>query len=540
MDGFRAAAYVRVSRDKSQGGRKGEIISPAQQMVAIQRVLDETGWELSHEEKDIDYSGYRIHYTKRPGLMRLLEAAKNREFQALIVYKIDRIGRTASEQLEIISTFEGHGCRVISATERFDTRTPSGRLARNLQAPISQFYSEQLSENIRDAKLTMVAEKRRPPGGQPPYGYRWENKRLVPDPGSAPVIKQMFEIALSVGKIQTCQRIWEYLDREGVRPKSGRPWSLDSIRYVLRNPIYIGKQRYLGELYEVDVEPLVSKETWNAVQAIVGKGKSRSTFKRHLLSGFIHCTWEGHLEEGWSPSTAFVYEHQSGHGDNPRYVCRMGRRYPQGRGRCPRPILAREGLERALVQELMKWVRRQGQKDFSGDIAVKAEIEETTKALEKLGAELSQVSGMINALFEDYHKYRVITREQFAERNAIYLEEQAQIKTEYERLEYRLGLLEANMEAQADAKIALEDSWYHLDFDEKRQVLVLLIKRILVYDDRLTVETYGEPFDIHPTLIYRHCLYFAGQEPRANVGMFTSERNPSKNPELRIKRRKKK
>lgn len=528
MDVLQAAAYVRVSKDKSRGGKRGEIISPAQQMAAVQRVLDETGWVLCREEQDIDYSGYRISYTKRPGLMRLLEAAKNHEFQAVIVYKIDRIGRTAAEQLEIIRTFEEHGCRVISATERFNTETAAGRLARNLQAPISQFYSEVLSENIKEARLTMVREKRRAPGGQPPFGRKWDNKRLVTDPETAPHLIKMYDIVLESGKNDPCQRVWEYLEREGVPAKSGRKWSLDSIRYVLRNPINIGEQQYKGQRYPIDIPPLVDKEKFDAVQAIIGKGKPRNSAKKHLLTGFIQCTWEGHLEEGWPADACFVYEHQSGHGDNPRYVCRMGRRYPQGRGRCPRPILAQEGLEKALIQELMKWIRRQGQTDFSGDIAVKKEIEETRLALEKLGGELSQVSGMISALFEDYHKYRVITREQFAERNAIYLEEQAKIKAEYERFEYRLGLLKANQEEKEDAKIALEDSWYHLDFDEKRQVLSLLIKQILVYDDHLTVETYGTPFDIYPTMFFRNCMYFAGQEPRTNTGQFTSERNPRK------------
>ncbi len=525
----KAAAYIRVSKDKSQGGRRGEIISPTQQLAAVRKVVSEMGWTLSCVEQDIDYSGFRIHYTKRPGLMRLLEAARRHKFQALIVYKVDRIGRTAAEQLEIIKTFEDQGIEVISATERFNTETAAGRLARNIQAPISQFYSEQLSENIKDAKLAMVSQKRRAPGGNPPFGYKWENKKLAPNPEMAPVVPKMFEIALSAGKNNVCQRVWEYMNSLGIpAPISGRVWHTGSIRYMLRNPIYIGEQQYQGERYPIDIEPLVDRELWEAVQAIIAKGKPRSTTKKHLLTGFIECTWDGHMEEGWPLGMVFGYEHQSGHGNNPRYVCRMAHRYPQGRGRCPLPILAAEGLEKVLVKELTAYLRRHGTKDFVGDELADNELTSTQEALRGLGKKLQEVSGWLNSLFEDYHKYKVITREQFAERNRQYLEEQSALKSEYERLEYRLGLLNQNREAQAEARIALEDSWTHLDFDERRQVLSLLLKRILVFDDRLTVETYDDPFDILPTLRYRNCLYFGGQEPRANGGMFTSQRNPQK------------
>lgn len=526
----KAAAYVRVSKDKSQGGRYGEIISPAQQLAAIRKVADEMGWAISHVEEDIDYSGFRIHYTKRPGLMRLLGAAKRHEFQALIVYKIDRIGRTAAEQLEIIKTFEDEGIAVISATERFNTQTAAGRLARNIQAPIAQFYSEQLSENIRGAKLTMVSQKKRVPGGQPPYGYMWENKRLVPDPTTAWVVPKMFEVALSVGKNRTCQRVWDYLTEQGIAaPQSRRAWSPDSIRYILRNPIYIGELQFDGERYKIDIEPIVDRELWSAVQALVAKGKPKSKAKKHLLTGFIFCTWrEGHKEEGWDNPEQLTFEHQAGHGDNRRYVCKMANRYPQGRGRCPLPILAADGLEKALLKELVAYLRRHGAKDFSGDEVADDELAETQETLQQLGRQLQEVSGWLNSLFEDYHKYKVITREQFAARNRQYLQEQASLKAEYDRLEYRVGLLKQMREAQEEARVALEDSWNHLDLDERRRVLALLIKRIFVHDDRITVETYDETFDIFPTLIYRNCLYFDGQEPRVNKGMFGKGRRPKK------------
>lgn len=518
--GLKAAGYIRVSKDKSEGGKKGEIVSPAQQEEAVRRLCAERGWEIWGFESDIDYSGFRIPYEKRPGLMKLLDAAAQGEFEALCVYRMDRSARRAFEQADIVRLFARHGVEVYSATERFDPLTPIGRFQRNLMAPVSEYFSEIHSQNIKDARLAMLRAGR-PPGGLPPFGYRWENKTLVPDAVTAPLVKRMFERALQAGTDEPVRKVWDIVREAGVQaPLSRRNWHRDTIRYILRNPIYVGKIRYAGELYALNIQPLVDEKLWNAVQAIMVKGKAHNSAKKHLMVGFLWCGNPAHPGEGWSPAVKFLYEYYTNHEGIHRYMCRTAHRYLT-RTRCDYPLVAADGFERVFVRRLIGWLRAYGARDRAVPRLGAAEVEEIRKAINDVTARIGQIGDMIDGLFEEYQRYGTITREQFADRNRRYLEEQAKLRRERMELDYRLALLDRDEPRfPLPGAILLEGAWEDLTFEERRQVVGLCVKRAVVLRDRVVVETFDDPFELTPTLVWRNVLYFDGEEPKENPGMF--------------------
>lgn len=79
---------------------------------------------------------------------------------------------------QLIEVFEKYNISFISITERFDTSTPAGRLLRNIMFTFAQFERELTSERAKD-KLLECAKKGMWNGGNAPYGYKRENKKLI-------------------------------------------------------------------------------------------------------------------------------------------------------------------------------------------------------------------------------------------------------------------------------------------------------------------------------------------------------------------------
>src|SRR3954463_390238 len=97
----------------------------------------------------------------RPGLQRALDYA--REGDVLVVWKLDRLGRSLAHLLEIVTTLEKRGVGFRSITEAIDTTTPGGRLVFHLFAALGQFERDLIQERTR-AGLAAAAARGRPSG----------------------------------------------------------------------------------------------------------------------------------------------------------------------------------------------------------------------------------------------------------------------------------------------------------------------------------------------------------------------------------------
>ncbi|MGZ6690133.1 MAG: recombinase family protein [Solirubrobacteraceae bacterium] len=109
-------------------------------------------------------------------------------------------------------------------------------------------------------------------GGPRPFGYHWapwldeqgkRRSRLEQVAAEVPVVERIYADCLG-GVSQ--MRIATALNREGVKSSTGKRWTQASVRSVLTNPIYMGKVRHKGEVYEGAHEAIISEETWSAVQ----------------------------------------------------------------------------------------------------------------------------------------------------------------------------------------------------------------------------------------------------------------------------------
>lgn len=134
-------------------------VSTQDQNLGLQRdALETAGCAQIFEDRA---SGAR---TERPGLAEAL--AYLREGDMLVVWRLDRLGRSLSHLIETVGALEARGVGFCSLTEAIDTTTPSGRLTFHLFGALGQFERDLIRERTR-AGLAAAATRGRKGGRKP-------------------------------------------------------------------------------------------------------------------------------------------------------------------------------------------------------------------------------------------------------------------------------------------------------------------------------------------------------------------------------------
>ena len=104
------------------------------------------GWQVAGEYVDSGVSGAK---DSRPELNRLMADAKRRKFDAVLVWKLDRFGRSLRHLVNAIAEFESLGIAFVSLSDNLDLSTPSGRLMFNIIGAMAEFERELIRERVR-------------------------------------------------------------------------------------------------------------------------------------------------------------------------------------------------------------------------------------------------------------------------------------------------------------------------------------------------------------------------------------------------------
>lgn len=423
----RAGLYVRVSLDRSAHGLQDEILSPETQEDRCRQYCGAQGWALAEVRQDVDESAYRQHYSRRAGLMHLLERVERGELTKLVVWKFSRLSRRLQEFLEICDRVEAAGAGVVSVTEQVDTSTPAGRLIRNILASFAQFQSEEISEQIFESWMTKAKRGERPPGFAP-YGTVNRKGLLEPDPDTYPRLVEIYQRFLQTGSLRA---VWDSLCQQQVPPPRAQAWSLNTLRGILTNPVYIGRLEWAGESFEARWEPIVEPALWEAVQeqmALLRQGP-RATPAPRLLTGFIHCGGCG--RPMW---TRYASRSTSGERHLRRlYWCCSPVTQRQG---CPLPALDAEEAESAVWEAVLLLL---GSLDLdqalAGAVARVARTHdgEAGRRRQQLEAEEERLKRSA-ALLVDLLADGSLTREQFREQHQRLAQRQEALRAEVGRL----------------------------------------------------------------------------------------------------------
>jgi len=278
---LRAALYLRVSTTRqAEEGVSLDLQEERCQLWAKARAA-----QVVDVYRDEGLSGKN---TQRPAYQRMLADLRAGKFDVLVALKIDRLSRSVADFCQLVQEAEAHGVDVVAVTQEIDTTTPAGRLLRNLLASFGQFEREMIAERVSET-MQSAARKGRYCGGRIPFGYRQkQGGGLEPNPDTRAIVSDLFRLYAS-GKSAT--------DLVRHLRESGRPLSHTTVIRILRNPIYLGKQQWAGEVLAGSHMPIVDQRLYDRVQPILERnaalaGGQRRTHKEHyeyLLDGLIFC-----------------------------------------------------------------------------------------------------------------------------------------------------------------------------------------------------------------------------------------------------------
>ena len=147
----RAAIYARVST-----GHNGQ--DPTMQTRELEEFCQRRGWELADSYIDNGISGSK---ESRPELDRLMADARQRKLDVVLVWKLDRFGRSLKHLVNALAEFEALGITFASLKDNLDLSTPSGRLMFQIIGAMAEFERSLIQERVRAGLRNAKAKGRR-------------------------------------------------------------------------------------------------------------------------------------------------------------------------------------------------------------------------------------------------------------------------------------------------------------------------------------------------------------------------------------------
>jgi site-specific DNA recombinase len=268
---LRCAIYTRVSSDHGLDQEFSSLDNQREAAEAYIKSQAHEGWRCQPER--YDDGGFSGGSLDRPGLQRLLADVRDRRFDVIVVYKVDRLTRSLADFAKLVELLDAHGVSFVSVTQAFNTTTSMGRLTLNVLLSFAQFEREVTGERIRD-KIAASKKKGLWMGGVVPLGYRVEARKLIIEPREAELVRSIFERYLEVGSVPALQRA---LRADGIvsrrrtlssgREIGGTPFSNGPLSHLLRNRVYLGEINHKGISHPGEHQPIISSKLFDDVQA---------------------------------------------------------------------------------------------------------------------------------------------------------------------------------------------------------------------------------------------------------------------------------
>ena len=283
-----AAAYIRVSSERQ------DEYSPDSQIRLIREYAKKNGYEIPDGLIFFDDGISAKSAVRRVEFNRMIAMAKEKTppFDAILVWKFSRFARNQEESIVYKNLLRKKGIQVISISEPI-IDAPFGELIERIIEWMDEYYLINLSAEVKRGMDERIS--RGEPLCPPAFGYDIQDGKYVINPDEAMHVARFFT-AFSQGV--SLRQIALDCRAESLRTHRGNPFEIRTIRYILSNPVYIGKlRRFTGSDQELTLidgihEPIVSRELWDAVQnrlALSRKYEHRDQRTDWRLKGLFRC-----------------------------------------------------------------------------------------------------------------------------------------------------------------------------------------------------------------------------------------------------------
>ena len=223
---MRAIGYIRVSSEDQ--AREG--VSLDNQEAKIRAYAELKDFDLVGIVEDAGISAKNLN---RPGVQNVLRMARQKEVEAVIVYKLDRMFRSTVDALETTKRFDKWRVAFHSIHETLDTQSAMGRFFFTLTAALAEMERGIIGERTK-AALSHKRANGEKTGGDIPFGYCLgsDGKTLMEDPKEQEAIKLIKKLNR---KGYSLRAICRELEREGHLTKTGKNrWHPKTVHMILK------------------------------------------------------------------------------------------------------------------------------------------------------------------------------------------------------------------------------------------------------------------------------------------------------------------
>jgi len=313
------ALYLRVStEDQAKEGYSLEVQREYLESFAIRE-----GYDIFKVYSDEGISAYS---TRREALQQLLKDAKDKKFDLVLVYKIDRFSRKLKDLLNLVDELSSSGVGFKSATEPFDSTTSAGKLMFQQLGSFAEFERNRISERVFPGMVKGVQQGNWQGARFSPFGYTYNKVRklLEIEAREADIVKLIYVMYLS-GK--STHEITEYLNKKKYQTRTGKQFYTKFIGDILKNRIYTGKIVWNKKHYDKNQKtkkhykyikndaskiiiaqgkhmPIIDEQDFEGVQKRLAEKKrtwrTRVKNKEYLLTGLLTCAKCNHKYNGVS------------------------------------------------------------------------------------------------------------------------------------------------------------------------------------------------------------------------------------------------
>lgn len=410
----------------------------------------------------------------RPDFQRMIEDAQKKQFEMVIVWKLDRFARNRYDSAIYKARLKKYGVKVVSVKENI-TDSPEGIILEGLLESMAEYYSANLSQNVRRGLRESIA-KGQYCGGTIPYGYKVVDKHLVADEKTAPIARFIFEqYAAGVSK----KEIIDALIERGLRGRNGKPLSYTNFAHILPNTTYIGEYKYGGQVVPGLAEPIIDEQLFHRVQERLklnarapGAGKAKVDY---LLSGKVWC---GHCGAPMAGESG-----RSHTGDMHFYYACRNRKKKRA---CFKKNERKDFIEWYVVEQTVQYILtparaarvakavvEQYDKEFSS-----SKVAELEKALRQIDHELDKLVDALVDVPKVAHK-KIYDRMEALEA------QKADVEADLARLRVAADI--RLTETEVRAWIRQFTAGDPTDPEFRRRIIDVFINAVYLYDDRVII-----------------------------------------------------
>lgn len=489
--------YRRVSADKQveEGESLETQLSLANQYISK---LDKSVELFDYCEKGV--SGSKVHFTKRPELMRMLDDANKGLFSTLLVFRRDRLDRT--DEFHTIKYI------LIKAKVKIVYLDPNeinisedniyGPLIESIITSIAAIEPKLISIRVK-AVLREKALNGFWRTGKPPYGlfHDKDNSKLIPIEEEAKIVKKIFyyytqeklgyrKIALMLNEDKILFR-----NNQGVQ----KQWSTHNIKTIINNPIYKGYIKFIDENNKIQLIPcsgmdslIIPPETFDKANKIresrgnltITPRKFTTTF---LLSNIFFCSCGSPMR---GIDSSYYYTNKNGVKEHKKYIYYSCALYQEGKhqGKCGVKMINAVLVHQLILDYCREKFLPSNYKETHNELIERQHkaVDETKFKLKHYARRISELKRKTDVLFEHLesttqphlvstYEHNLSLRLKELEK---YQEEYLQQKKEYKQIKERVWSIEEISENLKDWRKNI----YKVPPEKQRKMILSVVNKV--------------------------------------------------------------